>query len=268
MKKTASILFIAALFIAPCLFSGPAFAQEEPAAPADKACAETPHPPRQHWQHSGMFGTWDKAAVQRGYQVYREVCAACHAMKYLHYRDLSALGYTEGQVKAVAGEAAFTDGPNDDGEMFERAGLPSDPFKSPFANDKAARAANNGGLPPDLSLIAKARHAGEGYVYALLTGYEQAPACAEMNPGMNWNKYFPGHQIAMAPPLSAGQVAYADGTSNSLEQQARDVAQFLAWAAEPHMEHRKGMGVKVMLFMLVFCGIMLAAKRKIWADVH
>lgn len=244
------------LFVAACLAAGPAFA------------ADAPVVPKQMWQHKGVFGTWDKTAVQRGYQVYKEVCAACHAMKFLSYRNLQALGYTPEQVKAVAAEATVIDGPNDEGEMFERPGLPSDRFKAPFANDKAARAANNGALPPDLSLVAKSRHAGEDYIFALLTGYGEAPDDVVMNPGMSYNKYFPGHQIAMAPPLTEGQVAYSDGTANTLEQQARDVAQFLAWAAEPHMEHRKGMGIKVMLFMFVFCGIMLAAKRKIWADVH
>lgn len=251
MKKTASMLFVAA-----CLAAGSAFAADAPAAP------------KQMWQHNGVFGTWDKAAVQRGFQVYKEVCAACHAMKFMSYRNLQALGYTPEQVKAVAAEVTVMDGPNDDGDMFERPGLPSDRFKSPFANDKAARAANNGALPPDLSLIVKSRHGGEDYIFALLTGYGEAPEDVTLNPGMSWNKYFPGHQTAMAPPLIEGQVSYGDGTSSTLEQQSRDVAQFLAWAAEPHMEHRKGMGIKVMLFMLVFCGIMLAAKRKIWADVH
>lgn len=244
------------LFVAACLMAGPAFASDGPEIP------------QQMWHHKGVFGTWDKAAVQRGYQVYKEVCSACHAMKFMSYRNLQALGYSPEQVKTVAAEVTVMDGPNDDGDMFERPGLPSDRFKSPFANEKAARAANNGALPPDLSLITKARHQGEDYVFALLTGYGEAPDDVTMNPGMNYNKYFPGHQIAMAPPLSEGQVSYTDGTANTLEQQARDVAQFLAWAAEPHMEHRKGMGIKVMLFMLVFCGIMLAAKRKIWADVH
>ena len=251
MKKTASMLFVAA-----CLVAGPAFASDAPAVP------------QQMWQHKGVFGTWDKAAVQRGFQVYKEVCSACHAMKFLSYRNLQALGYTPEQVKAVAAEVTVTDGPNDEGEMFDRPGRPSDRFKSPFANDNAARAANNGALPPDLSLVTKSRHAGEDYIFALLTGYGEAPDEVAMNPGMNYNKYFPGHQIAMAQPLIEGQVSYSDGTANTLEQQARDVSQFLAWAAEPHMEHRKGMGIKVMLFMFVFCGIMLAAKRKIWADVH
>ena len=224
--------------------------------------------PKQHWPHAGVLGTYDKAALQRGFQVYKEVCASCHAMKFLSYRDLKDLGYNDDEVKAIAAEYTVTDGPNEDGEMFERAAKPSDRFKSPFANDKAARAANNGALPPDMSLLVKARHGGEDYIYALLTGYEPAPAGEELMAGMNWNKYFPDHQIAMAPPLMDGQVTYADGTSATVNQAARDVSQFLAWASEPHMEARKMMGFKVLLFLFVFIGIMFAAKRKMWADVH
>ncbi len=252
MKKTLSIAIMALLLGA----AVPAFASE-----GEK-------PPHQQWQHQGVFGTYDKAALQRGFQVYKEVCAACHSMKLLSYRHLTGLGYTPEQVKAVAAEYMVTDGPNEDGEMFERVARPSDRFKSPFSNDRAARAANNGALPPDMSLLAKAREHGEDYIYGLLTGYEAAPAEVQLMPGLNYNKFFPGHQIAMAKPLSEGQVSYGDGTANTLEQEARDVTQFLAWASEPHMEARKSMGIKVMIFMIAFCFIMLAAKRKIWADVH
>lgn len=237
-------------------------------ATAPVQAADGVAPPQQHWHHQGMLGTYDKAALQRGFQVYKEVCASCHAMKFLSYRDLKALGYSDDEVKAIAAEYTVTDGPNDDGEMFERPARPSDRFKAPFANDKAARAANNGALPPDMSLLVKARAHGEDYVFALLTGYEAPPAGEELMAGMNWNRYFPGHQIAMAPPLTDGQVTYADGTAASLEQAARDVTQFLAFASEPHMEARKMMGMKVLLFMLVFAGVMFAAKRRIWADVH
>lgn len=224
--------------------------------------------PKQHWPHQGIFGTYDKAALQRGFQVYKEVCASCHGMKFMAYRHLTALGYSDDQIKSLAAEYTITDGPNDDGDMFERPGRPADYFKKPFANDNAARAANNGALPPDLSLIVKARLGGEDYIYSLLTGYEEPPAGVELMAGMNWNKYFPGHQIAMAQPISDGQVTYSDGTSASLEQAARDVTQFLAFASEPHMEARKQAGLKIILFLLVFAGIMYAAKRKIWADVH
>lgn len=230
--------------------------------------AEGMAPPQQKWQHKGVFGTYDKAALQRGFQVYKEVCAGCHAMKHLSYRNLADLGYNEEEIKAIAAEYTVTDGPNDDGEMFERPARPSDAFKSPFANDKAARAANNGALPPDLSLVVKARAGGEDYIYALLTGYETPPADVPLMAGMSWNKYFPGHQLAMAEPLTDNRVTYGDGTEATLDQQARDVAQFLAFASEPKMEHRKEMGIKVMLFLLAFVFIMRAVKRKIWSKVH
>lgn len=242
------------------------------AAPAP--AAETLAPPKQHWAHQGAFGTYDKAALQRGFQVYKQVCAACHGMKLLSYRNLAGIGYNEDEIKAIAAEYTVIDGPNDDGEMFERAARPSDRFKSPFANDKAARAANGGALPPDMSLIVKSRHHHENYVFALLTGYTTPPATDDkgepiiMPAGMYWNKYFAGNMIAMAPPLVEDGVSYADGTAASVEQMAKDVTQFLAWTGEPHMEERKQMGLKVVLFMLVFAGIMLAAKRKVWAAVH
>lgn len=224
--------------------------------------------PRLHWQHKGMLGTYDKAALQRGFQVYKEVCSACHSMKLLSYRNLTALGYSEAQVKALAAEYTVTDGPNDQGDMFERPARPADRFKSSFANDQAARAANNGALPPDFSLIVKARAGGEDYIHALLTGFGEAPAGVEMMAGMNWNKYFTGHQIAMAPPLSEGQVSYADGTVSSVDQMARDVSTFLAWASEPHLEQSNHLGLKVMIFLAAFCFVMYRVKRKVWSDVH
>ena len=229
---------------------------------------EVPEPPKQKWAHQGIFGKYDMASVQRGFQVYKEVCAACHSMKFMSYRDLSGLGYTPDQVKAVAAEATITDGPNDDGEMFERPGRPSDQFKSPFPNDKAARAANGGALPPDMSLLVKAREHGEDYIYAVLTGYTDPPAGVTLNPGKQWNKYFPPHQISMPKPLTDGQVSFSDNAPNALPDEARDIVQFLAYASEPHMEARKFMGIKVVLFLLVFAGIMRAVKRKVWAGVH
>ncbi len=239
------------------------------AAPAAvQAAGDAPHPPEMHWHHKGVTGTYDRAALQRGFQVYKEVCSACHSMKLLSYRHLEGLGYSPDQVKTIAAEYTVTDGPGDDGEMFDRPGRPSDRFVSPFKNDQAARASNGGALPPDLSLIVKARHGGEDYVHGLLTGYEDAPADVQMNEGMHYNKYFTGHQIAMAPPLSEGQVTFADGTEATVDQMASDVAQFLAWTSEPHMEERKGMGIKVVLFMIVFSGILLAMKRRLWANVH
>jgi len=233
----------------------------------------------QYWPHKGVFGTYDKAALQRGFQIYKEVCSACHAMKFVYYRNLEQLGYTPDQVKAVAAEATITDGPNDDGEMFDRPGRPSDHFKSPFKNDKAARSANGGALPPDMSLLVKARAHNEDYIYAVLTGYGTPPAEVAdpatgkmipftMNTGMNYNKAFPGHQIAMPQPLTDNRVTYTDGTNATLDQEARDVTQFLAWASEPYQDERKQMGLKAVLFLLAFAAVMYAAKRKVWKDLH
>lgn len=226
------------------------------------------HPPRLHWSFEGMFGTYDQAALQRGLKVYREVCSACHSLKRVYFRNFEALGYDEGQVKAIASEYNITDGPNDEGEMFDRPGRPSDRFPSPYANENAAKAANNGALPPDLSLIIKARHDGPNYVHALLNGYEAAPAHVTLLPGQNWNKYMPGNVIAMAPPLLDGQVAYEDGSPQVVEQYAADVVQFLSWASDPSMQLRKRTGLAVLIFLAVFAGIMYAYKRKIWSDVH
>jgi len=219
------------------------------------------------WPTDGMFGSFDRAAVQRGLQVYREVCSACHGVELVAYRNLAGLGYTEDQIKAIAAEATVNDGPNDEGEMFDRPGLPFDHMHGPYANAQAAAASNGGKAPPDLSLIAKAREGGESYIYSLLTGYEEAPADVEVPDGGYYNAYFPGHVIAMPPPLSPDQVTFADGTSGTVEQMAHDVTQFLGWAAEPKLEERKGMGVKVFLFLVVLTGLTFAFKRKIWADV-
>lgn len=237
------------------------------ALPALAAGAQDPAPSRS-WTFASPFGTYDRASAQRGFQVYKEVCAACHSMKLLAYRNLRDLGFSEAEVKAIAAQYEATDGPNDAGEMFQRPGLPSDRFKSPFANDKAARAANNGALPPDLSLIAKARPHGPDYLYALLTGYKDAPADMKLADGMNYNPYFPGRQIAMAQPLNADAVTFADGTKATVEQMALDVTTFLMWAAEPKLEERHNLGLKVILFLIVLTGLFYAVKRKVWADLH
>lgn len=242
------------------------------AAPAEHKAAEEghhgPEVPDIDWSFNGPFGTFDRGALQRGFQVYKQVCSACHSMNRVYYRNLSALGYNAAEIKSIAAEASITDGPNDEGEMFERPGRPSDHFKSPFANDQAARSANGGALPPDLSLIVRARANGSNYVHGILTGYTGAPEGFTVNPGMNYNKYFPGHQIAMPQPLSDGSVTFEDGTPNSVDQMARDVTTFLTWASEPVMEKRKQTGVKVILFLLVFSGLMYMTKRKVWRDVH
>lgn len=236
-------------------------------APA-RAAGEEIHVPDTRFSFDGVFGTYDRASAQRGFQVYKEVCAACHSMRLLSYRNLRELGLSEQQVVAIASQFQIQDGPNDEGQMFERAGRPSDRFRSPFPNDNAARAANNGGLPPDLSVIAKARAGGADYLFALLTGYADPPADITLMDGMNYNRYFPGHQIAMAPPLNPDQVEFADGTPATVENMARDVVTFLQWAAEPELEQRRSMGVKIILFLTVLAGLAYAVKRKIWADAH
>jgi ubiquinol-cytochrome c reductase cytochrome c1 subunit len=228
-----------------------------------------PKLPEVNFPFEGMFGHYDYGALQRGFGVYKQVCSNCHGLRLLSYRDLRQVGFSAAQVAAVASTVQVQDGPNDDGQMYERAGRASDRFKSPFANEKAARAANNGALPPDLSVISKAREGGASYIYALLTGYVDPPAGVTLMPGMNYNTYYPGHQIGMAAPLTSdGQVEYADRTKPTVDQMARDVASFLAWAAEPEMEERKSMGVKILIFLAVLGGLAYSVKRKIWAHVH
>ncbi len=224
--------------------------------------------PHQSWSFDGIFGSFDRGAVQRGFQVYKGICSVCHSLDLLYYRNLEELGFTPDEVKAIAAEVQVTDGPNDQGEMFQRPGKPSDRFKPPFANDQAARVANNGALPPDLSLIVKARKGGPDYVYAVLTGFQDAPAGFKMNAGMFYNAAFPGHQIAMPPPLSDGAVTYDDGTQATVPQMAHDAVTFLAWAAEPNLETRHRVGVKVILYLFVLTGLLYAVKRKVWASVH
>lgn len=220
------------------------------------------------WQHNGLFGTFDRAAAQRGFQVYREVCSGCHSLDYIAVRNLSALGFSEDELRALASEYTITDGPNDDGEMFERPGQLTDHFPAPYPNEQAARVANGGALPPDLSLITKARADGTDYLYSLLVGYEEPPDGAEGPEGAYYNLYFPGHWIGMPQPLSDGAVEYADGTEATLDQMAGDTATFLTWAAEPTLEARKQTGLKVMLFLIVLTALLYATKRKVWADLH
>ncbi|MCX8102077.1 MAG: cytochrome c1 [Geminicoccaceae bacterium] len=232
------------------------------------AAGEAEPPIVQSWPHQGVFGTFDRRALQRGFQVYKEVCSACHGTKYLAFRNLTALGFSEEEVKAIAAQYTVIDGPNDQGEMFERPARPSDRKPSPYPNEQAARAANNGAYPPDLSLIVKARAGGENYIYSFLVGYEEPPAGVTVPDGMYYNKYFPGHMVAMPPILQPDGVTYADGTKATVSQMARDVTQFLAWLAEPKMEERKSTGIKVMIFLVVLTALLYAYKRRIWADVH
>lgn len=328
------------------------------------ASSDVKHPEQVNWAFDGVLGKNDKVSVQRGLQVYREVCAACHSLKRVPFRSLQEIGLSEDEVKALAAEYTVNDGPNDDGEMFERPGRASDKFPSPYANDKAARAMQNGALPPDLSLMIKARPDGANYVYSLLTGYAQAPtyrceavtdgacvkfahldgdeakaaldaqaeaealkaeeaaaveakakdkkdakegeeeapvaqekaphavgqvfqcsaithaeaevdgkktqveSCTEMGKMMHYNPYFPGRQIAMAPPIADDQVTYQDDTKATKQQVARDIVNFLQWAAEPEMEARKRMGLKVMIFIGIMTGFFYLAKKRIWSNLE
>jgi ubiquinol-cytochrome c reductase cytochrome c1 subunit len=253
---------VAASLIASALAFG-----TQPAAAAEGEVV----PPAQSWSFDGIFGTFDRGALQRGYKVYTESCASCHAMKFLAYRNLGEPGgpeFGEAEVKAIAAEATVQDGPNEDGDMFERPGLPSDRFVSPFPNDNAARAANNGSLPPDLSVIAKARAHGPDYLFALLTGYGEPPAGFELREGMNYNAAFPGHQIAMPQPLSDEAVEYTDGTPNDVRQLSRDVTTFLVWAAEPKLEARKRAGFQVMIYLVLLAGLLYFTTKKLWTGVE
>ncbi len=237
-------------------------------SPAAQA-AEAITPPDQSWGFEGIFGKFDRAAMQRGLQVYTEVCKGCHSLSQVAYRNLSVLGLNEDEIKAYAAEYEVPDGPDEEGEMFTRPALPADKFAAPFPNDNAAKAANGGALPPDLSLITKARANGHDYLYALLTGYaDEAPEGIEVGDGLNYNAWFPGFQIAMAQPLYEDQVEYADGTPATIEQMSQDVTEFLAWAAEPELEQRKGMGVTVFLFLIVFLGLAIAYKKALWKTLH
>ncbi len=238
------------------------------AAIGPAAASEGPEIEKRNWSFDGIFGHFDRAAQQRGYQVYNEVCSGCHGLRLIAYRNLAALGYGEDDIKAFAAEYEVTDGPNDEGEMYQRPALPSDRFVSPFPNTQAARVANNGALPPDLSLIVKARKNGADYIYALLTGYGDAPDGEEQPDGLYYNATFPGHQIAMLPPLDDDAVEYAEGTPATVNQMASDVTTFLVWASSPEMEERKALGLKVMLFLLVFTALLAAVKRKVWSRLH
>jgi cytochrome c1 len=238
------------------------------------AAEGTPPLPKHEWSFQGPFGTYDRAAAQRGFQVYKEVCSACHSMELLAYRNLEELGLTENQVKGIAADFQVPD-IGDDGSAIERPARPSDHFKKPFPNELAAAAANGGKAPPDLSVIIKAREGGPNYVYGILTGYvpydkltpEQIKEF-NVQKDDHFNTYFPGHRIAMPPPLEDGRVNYVDGTKNTLQQEASDVVEFLAWASEPHLEARNRTGVRVILFLLAMAGLMYAVKRAVWADAH
>lgn len=259
------------------------------AAPA-MAAGEAPHIERQQWSFSGPFGQYDKAQLQRGFKVYKEVCASCHGARFLSFRNLSeegGPGFTDDQVKVVAAEYMVMKGPNDDGEMEEVAAIPSDRWPSPFPNQQAARAANGGAYPPDFSTLAKARAVASGfpgfvfdmftqyqehgpdYIYNLLTGYEEAPEGFEVPVGQYYNpKFIAGRTLAMAPPLSDEQIEYTDGSPMTVDQYAHDVSAFMMWVAEPKLEQRKSMGFRVMIFLVVFASLLYFTKKSIWRDVE
>ncbi|GMB80397.1 cytochrome c1 [Shinella zoogloeoides] len=269
-----------------------ATAQEDHAAAggaeAEHATPHYPihHPKQQSWTFAGPFGKYDKGQLQRGLKVYTEVCSACHSMNLVSFRTLEGLGYSEAQVKAFAANYEVQDGPNADGEMFTRKAIPSDHFPSPYANHEAAAAANNGAAPPDMSLLAKARgitrgfpqfvfdiftqyqEGGPDYIYSLLTGYdEEKPAHIEVAEGTHYNPYFANAAaLAMAKPISDDQVTYDDGSPQTVDQYARDVASFLMWAAEPHLEERKRTGFMVMVFLVIFTGLIYLTKKSVYAN--
>lgn len=253
MRKLILPLLAAALFVG----AGAARAEEG---------AVLQHP---GWSFDGMFGRYDPAALKRGFQVFHEVCSNCHSLNLVAYRSLAGIGLTEAEIKAVAAERQVQDGPNDEGAMFQRPARPSDHYVPPFANVKAAAAANGGAAPPDLSLMAKARKGGPNYIYSLMLGFQDAPPAGVTIPdGKFYNEVFPGHAISMPPPIQDGIVTYADGTKATKAQIAHDVATFLNWAAEPELNARKQLGLEVLAFLAVLTALFYALKRQIWKDVH
>jgi cytochrome c1 len=275
------LLLAAALFGAAML---PVFAQENPSnAPASAGgpavSAETLPPKKVAWSFGGPFGVYDRAALQRGFQVYKEVCANCHSLSRIAFRNLADRGGPEFSPAEAAAIAAMYKVPADpdeqgktvdaNGQALMRPAIAADYFPPPFPNEKAARAAMNGSLPPDLSLIVKARSGHENYVYSILTGFGQKPPPNEkVARGLYYNPYFPRHQIAMPPPLTNGSVTYADGTPNTVEQEAHDVVTFLAWASEPKMEERKRTGFNVILFLVAFSTLLYFTYRRVWHGHH
>ena len=233
--------------------------------------AEKTHLLKVDWSFKGLFGKFDRGSLQRGYQVYTEVCASCHSMKYVSYRNLSEKGGPEfsiEQVKAIASSFEVTDGPNSDGEMFTRPAKLSDKFIKPYENVKAAQAANGGAYPPDMSVLAKARSGGVDYIYSVLLGYEDPPIDLTLDDGVYYNKYMYGNKIKMSKPLSDGLIEYADGTVATEEQMAKDVATFLMWTAEPHLEARHKMGFKAILYLIVLTTLVYFSMKKVWSRIE
>jgi ubiquinol-cytochrome c reductase cytochrome c1 subunit len=221
-----------------------------------------------NWSFNGIFGTFDRASLQRGYQVYQEVCSGCHSMQHLSYRNLSEKGGPEfsiEEVKTIAAQFEVEDGPNSDGELFTRPGRLSDKFVKPYPNVEASTSANGGAYPPDMSVLAKARAGGADYIYSLLLGYEETPTGFELDDGVYYNKYMPGNKIMMSEPISDGIVEYADGTETTKEQLAKDVTTFLVWSSEPHLESQHRMGFKVIIYLIILITLVYLSKKKVWA---
>jgi ubiquinol-cytochrome c reductase cytochrome c1 subunit len=223
-----------------------------------------------NWSFKGLTGKFDRASLQRGYQVYKEVCSSCHSMQYLSYRNLGEKGgpeFSEIEVKAIAASIEIEDGPDSQGEMFTRPGRPSDKFKSPYPNVNASIAANGGAYPPDMSVLVKARPGGSDYIYSVLMGYEEPPAGMILDDGVYYNKYMIGNKIKMSSPLSEGIVEYSDGTEASVDQMAKDVTTFLSWAAEPELEERHKTGVKVIIYLILLTILVYLSMKKIWSRI-
>jgi|TARA_B110000014_G_scaffold253940_1_gene233940 ubiquinol-cytochrome c reductase cytochrome c1 subunit len=221
-----------------------------------------------NWTFSGLFGTFDRASLQRGYQVYTEVCSGCHSVQHLSYRNLTEKGgpeFSAEEAKLMASQFEVEDGPNSDGEMFMRPARLSDKFVKPYPNIESSTAANGGAYPPDMSVLAKARAGGADYIYSLLLGYEDAPEGFELDDGVYYNKYMPGNKIKMSEPVSEGIVEYADGTASSKEQVAKDVTAFLVWASEPHLEAQHRMGFKTIVYLIILITLVYMSKQKVWS---
>ena len=223
------------------------------------------------WSFKGLFGKFDRASLQRGYQVYTEVCASCHSMKYVSYRNLAEAGgpeFSKEQAKAIAASFEVVDGPNSDGEMFTRPGKLSDKFVMPYENVEASKAANGGAYPPDMSVLAKARKGGADYIYSLLLGYDEPPADIKLDDGVYYNKFMYGNKIKMSAPLSDGIVEYSDGTEATKEQMAKDITTFLMWSAEPHLETRHKTGFRVIVYLIILSVLVYLTMKKIWSRVE
>ena len=232
--------------------------------------AETIDPIKVNWSFKELTGKFDRASLQRGFQVYKEVCASCHSMQYLSYRNLGEPGgpeFTQEEVKAIAASVEIEDGPDSQGEMFTRPGKPSDKFKSPYPNVEASTVANGGAYPPDMSVLVKARPGGADYMYSVLVGYEEPPAGMKLDDGVYYNKYMIGQKIKMASPLLEGIVEYSDGTEATVDQMAKDVTTFLAWAAEPELEVRHKLGIKVIIYLLLLTILVYLSMKKIWSRI-